>query len=544
MLLVIPGGAEAPVTLAVVERSTMSVAEALRTYSGDLPELTVDGFDIPDEQYMALVRRVVEEDIAGGAGSNFVVRRTFLASYRKWSLPHAEALFSRLLRIESGAYWTFVVQWNGRTLAGATPECHVRMRDGRASMNPISGTYRYPPHGPSEHGLRAFLADTKERGELLMVLDEELKMMARVCPGGARVRGPWLRRMSRLAHTEYEIEGPTALPPAEVLRRTMPVPTVTGSPIASARRVIAAREPTDRACYGGVLALVSSAHDMDSALLIRTADIDTHGRVQVAVGATLVRDSDPRAEAAETHAKAAAVLTALRNPAPVRQRLADRNAGLSTFWLGEHCGPATPTGAELVIVDAEDDFTAMLARMAESLGHAVHVIPWHDYQPDSATPVLLGPGPGDPRNLDDQRIRRLRAIAGQLLAARTPLLGVCLGHQVLAAELGLTVTRLGEPAQGVRRTIMLDGRPERVGFYHSYTALSGYDHVDSPVVAGRVQVIRDPTSGQVHALNGPGIRSVQFHMESVLTERGPALLHAMLTGALARYVDKVQPTVQ
>ena len=74
-------------------------------------------------------------------------------------------------------------------------------------MNPISGTYRYPPSGPDLDGVLDFLADRKETDELYMVVDEELKMMARVCDRGGRARGPVPREMAQLAHTEYLIEG-------------------------------------------------------------------------------------------------------------------------------------------------------------------------------------------------------------------------------------------------------------------------------------------------------------------------------------------------
>ncbi|MFI5932228.1 anthranilate synthase family protein [Actinoplanes sp. NPDC051494] len=553
VLLVVPAGAAPPVTLRVLDRSTMPVAVALRTLPAELPELGDGDFDLSDEEYAAVTRRVLDENIARGDGANFVIRRTYRADYPQWSAEHAKALFRRLLLAESGAYWTFVVHWAGRTLAGATPERHVRMRGGRVSMTPISGTYRYPPDGPDAAGLRRFLADPKERDELLMVVDEELKMMARVCAGGGRVRGPRLRPMARLAHTEYEIEGPSDLAPAEVLRLTMPVPTVTGSPVARARRVVAAHERTDRRCYGGVLALVTQ-HDtgpeMDSALIIRTADIDAGGRVEVAVGATLVWGSDPAAEAAETRAKAATVLAALRRedappvpPAPHRPgeltgeltgELIGRNDGLSRFWLGRERPVPVPAGRRMLIVDAEDDFTAMLARMAEALGLDVRVEPWHRDPPTAgADVVLIGPGPGDPRDRTDPRIARLHAITRRLLAARTPLLAVCLGHQVLADELGLVITRMGESAQGVRRTITVDGRPERVGFYHSFTAVSAHDEVRGPLTAGPVRIHRDGSGQAVHSLSGPGLHSVQFHVESLLTENGPALLERMTRGVLS-----------
>ena len=70
-------------------------------------------------------------------------------------------------------------------------------------------------------GLRRFLSDPKESGELLMVVDEELKMMARVCAGGGRVEGPRLRMMSRRPRCRPGRSDPTrACPPSGAGRAT------------------------------------------------------------------------------------------------------------------------------------------------------------------------------------------------------------------------------------------------------------------------------------------------------------------------------------
>ncbi len=65
-------------------------------------------------------------------------------------------------------------------------------------------------------------------------------MMARVCADGGRVVGPYLKEMTDLAHTEYLIEGRTQLALATSSARPCSRPTVTGSPLESACRVIAA----------------------------------------------------------------------------------------------------------------------------------------------------------------------------------------------------------------------------------------------------------------------------------------------------------------
>lgn len=550
-----------PLSVLVAEEAyEIPLAEALAA----LPShpVRVDGgrFDVPDEEYAATVRRVVEDEIGRGEGANFVIRRTYEGRIDGFGRADALALFRRLLEGERGAYWTYVVHTGERTLVGASPEVHVRMSGRTVVMNPISGTYRYPAGGPTVDSLLAFLGDRKETEELSMVVDEELKMMCTVGDMGGVVVGPRLKEMSHLAHTEYELRGRSSLDVREVLRETMFAATVTGSPVQNACRVIERYEAGGRGYYAGALALLgqdaTGAQTLDSPILIRTADIAADGAVRVPVGATLVRHSDPAGEVAETHAKAAGVLAALgvRPAAPrpasvegdrpgndprVRAALAARRRDLAPFWLRMQERPAVSTGHALV-VDGEDTFTAMLAHVLRVAGLEVTVRRYDDPGLRAAAlawegPVVLGPGPGDPADAADPKMRMLRALAADLLTGhRHGLVGVCLGHELLAAELGLPLIRKAEPAQGAQTRIDLFGAEEVVGFYNTYTA-----HCDD-VLAGRlasqgVEVARDPATGEVHALRSRagGFVGMQFHPESVLTLRGAELLHELLAGIRA-----------
>ncbi len=102
-------------------------------------------------------------------------------------------------------------------------------------MTPISGTYRFPAEGPSIDGLIAFLADEKENDELSMVLDEELKMMTRICQSDVIASGPSLIKMSKLAHTGYGISGSSRKSISEILKESMFAPTVVGSQLKTLR---------------------------------------------------------------------------------------------------------------------------------------------------------------------------------------------------------------------------------------------------------------------------------------------------------------------
>ncbi len=541
----------------VREQSRLPVDEVLEQVLAWPIEVADGSFDLDDEAYGELVRRVLAEEIGLGAGANFVLKRTYLTEIPNWSVRTALAFWGRLLRGEPGAYWTFLVHTGDRTFIGASPERHVSLDDGLAVMNPISGTYRYPADGASTAGLLEFLADSKETNELYMVLDEELKMMSRVCDD-VRVVGPQLKEMAHLAHTEYRIVGRGTRDVREILHETLLAPTVTGSPVQSACQVIAKFEQSGRGYYSGVAALIgrdaSGGRRMDSAIMIRTADVDAAGRMRIGVGATLVRDSEPAKEAAETAAKAAGLLDALhrvarrRRPAghndhpQIRAALAERNRPLADFWLGS--GVTRPrTRGRLLIVDAEDTFTAMGALQLRSLGFDVtvrrfdepHHLLGHDL-------VMLGPGPGDPREENHRKIAYLRAVTGSLLNLRVPFVSVCLSHQVLSGLLGLPLRRLDFPNQGVRRTVDLFGTAEQVYFYNTFAAHSDSDLLESPLVADYIDVARDPATGEVHGLRGPGFASVQFHPESVMTRHGTEILDNLVTGALAPVPHRVELT--
>lgn len=541
---------KAPLLVMTVGDQDQVPVETVLARLPDVPTIPVGGhFDLDDAAYEEVVRRVVGYEIGKGEGANFVIKRSFLADISDWTPQAALSIFRRLLQREQRAYWTFIVHDGVRTLIGATPERHVSLRDGTAVMNPISGTYRYPNSGPTLGGVLDFLADRKEADELFMVVDEELKMMARICPGGGRLLGPDLKEMKRLAHTEYLIEGQTELDVREILRETMFAPTVTGSPLESAARVIARYEPEGRRYYSGLVALIGRGAGgdrlMDSSILIRTAEIDAGGRMRIDVGATLVRHSDPAAEAAETRAKLAGLLDALE-PQPgntgfgthpdVRAALLRRNDRIADFWTGQRdpLGSAVPElrGIAALIIDAEDTFTAMLAAQLESLGLAVTVRRFDEpYDMDGYGLILMGPGPGDPRAVTDPKIAHLRSAVDAALAAHKPMLAVCLSHQVLSLRLGLELFRLQPPNQGLARELDLFGVPERVGFYNTFAAFSHDDKIDVDGI-GSVEVSRNAATGEVYALRGPRFASMQFHAESVLTVDGPRLIADAIRGVL------------
>lgn len=525
--------------LCVEEHQALPLAAALAALPDAPVQLRDCVFTPDDATYADIVARIVRQEIGAGEGSNFVIKRTLSGRLDAYDDRVGLMIFRNLLRQERGAYWTFFIRTRGVTLVGASPELHIKLAGKTATMTPISGTYRFPPLGPTREGVLEFLESGKEEDELSMVLDEELKMMTDICRSDVRAHGPYLIPMSRLAHVGYRIEGTTDLSVAEILKRSMFAPTVVGSPLENATRVIARYETCGRSYYSGVAALVEEDARgplLDSAILIRTAEIENDGTLAIGVGATLVRASDPESETRETAAKAAALQSAvggdsLGDPATrdaVAESLGRWRARLSSFWLGEEAPaprPRSPRGEApaIVILDNEDTFTAMIQYLLRDLSPNVRVESCATIGELRGSELLVvGPGPGDPCQLADPRVATSRRLMLAAMAASRPFLAICLGHQILSSLLGLPIARLPAPNQGLQRPISFLGRPETVGFYNTFAALADGDRLDSPW--GAVTVYRDPESRQVHGLKGPRFCSMQFHPESVLTRDGPRIL--------------------
>ncbi|WP_101525966.1 anthranilate synthase family protein [Nocardioides houyundeii] len=517
------------------------------------------GFETSDEDYAEVVESIIRDEIGQGEGANLVIGRHYTAVVADWDADKALTLFRRLLDRERGAYWTFCFFTGDRYLIGASPERHVSVHGGDVRMNPISGTFRVGATSAAEMKPRLleFLRDEKEIYELFMVVDEELKMMCELCHEGGMVLGPFLKPMTHLVHTEYLLAGRSNRDVREILRDTMYAATVTGSPVENACRLIKTYEPEGRGYYGAALALLgrdeSGEATADSPIVIRTADVSLDGRVKVTAGATLVRDSDPAYEVAETHAKAGGILSALGlvpgagTPAQGLAELArdedvlialqSRNRRLSTFWLTDQAG-STPdpelAGKRVGIIDCEDDFVNMLSHMLGVMGMTSEVVRHealddHDLDElfDRWDLVIVGPGPGDPRDGDDPKIARVRAAVDRLLARRQKFLAVCLGHQTLCERLEIPLVFKDIVFQGTQSTVTIGDRVERVGFYNTFVGRVGESGLPDSV-----RVETDPETGDIHSLVGPHYQGIQFHAESILTERGYDLINELVAQVL------------
>jgi 2-amino-4-deoxychorismate synthase len=512
--------------------------------AGPEPEVRTLGaptFEMGDAEFETNVARLIKDEICRGEGSNFLLSRKARINIANFDWKVANAIFQRLAKGEFGAYMTFCFHDGEGFFVGSSPERHVTIRKGVVQMNPISGTL--PKSLLKQRAdLIEFLSDPKEINELFQVVDEELKMMSRICSSGGDVHGPYLKEMSTLIHTEYLLQGHTDGDYMDAFRDSMFAATMIGSPLENAARVIKKYERESRRYYSSALLITgldeSGQEFLDSAITIRTMEVTAGGEATIQSGASIVRDSVPERECHEVKTKAAGLLRAIDNAEPskptlsqyrdalVDQILESRNKYLSRFWMEKQHQSYIDKrleGKPVLIIDNEDEFTHMLKHVLTHLGMRANVVDFRAAAPlvaDSEL-VLVGPGPGDPTDLNDPKMQVVHGIVHDLLERKAKFMAVCLGHQVLCHRLGMRVEPTDPPLQGVQKSIDLFGRREPVGFYNTFFARR-----PDPLPPG-VEVASE-SDGRVTALRSQNFCSFQFHVESVLTTNSVPLLRDAL----------------
>ncbi len=185
----------------------------------------------------------------------------------------------------------------------------------------------------------------------------------------------------------------------------------------------------------------------------------------------------------------------------------------------------------LLLLDNHDSFTFNLAQHLGELGADVKVVfsdrvTAAEVVALAPTHVVISPGPGTPADAGAS-LEVVRALAG-----KTPLLGVCLGHQVIACAFGAEVVRAPRPVHGKVGRVHHDGRGLFAGLptpidatrYHSLTVAR--DRLPEPLVVSAWSEGDDLVMGLRHATLP--IEAVQFHPESIGTPDGRALLRRFL----------------
>lgn len=551
-----PGKENVPIRCMLIQKHTRTNLQNLLQALPDEPVELAEPVVFHDELFEADVRRAIEEQIKGGNASTVVLSMRATTCIKDMSPAKALSIFRKLLFQEYGVHMFFFYYDGERYFVGASPENLITLEEGVASMSPISGTYPKVNGQINREEFLKFLRDPKEINELHMCLDETLKIMMKSCRGEIRVGGPYLREMANLVHTEYQVYGRNHRDEcSELLEDAMHAPTMTGSPRASACGIIADVEKQSRGYYAGEFFITANGNSffpfIDTALMIRTLAIDCEGKATIQGGASIVRDSVPTKETKEVRAKLASVVRALTEPSrcnkepkhslmedeEIVRTLRERLEKLNRFYLEKddkrNLRIPEVCGKTAVIIDNEDGFSYMIGDMLREMGAKTKVVSYKDYDPlaDTSDIVFVGPGPGNPSDKRDPKMRMLTAVTEQLRESGRPFIAVCLGHQELCRQLGYSIERKNVPTQGAQQEIDYFGEKQLVGNYNSFCAKNG-------LVLEGIDVCADRETGEIHALRGRHFSSFQFHPESILTRNGFQHLSGEVKRLLRRNKNK------
>jgi anthranilate synthase len=461
------------------------------------------------EEYMANVE-TVRKGMKQGDFYEVVLRQSFKTTYS----GSPSKLFNTIQQASPSPY-EFILQLGEEQLIGASPEMFVRVEGPRVETCPISGTARRTgdPMVDAEN-IKQLLMSPKEESELTMCTDVDRNDKSRVCvPGSVKIIG---RRLIEsyvgLFHTVDHVEG--VLMPGfdaiDAFLSHMWAVTLIGAPKKAASQAIENLEKDARGWYGGAVGMLSLNGDINTGITIRTVHLKD-GYATYPAGATLLYDSDPAAEEAETRIKATGFFRALEGrgkkaaeekPAPV----------------GE--------GIKMLLVDNDDCFIQTLANYARQTG--AEVVTYRSGIPeamiDEINPdlILVSPGPGRPSDFGVPKLVQFAARAGY------PVFGVCLGLQGIVEAFGGVLGVLDYPMHGKPSKVRhfnkgaFAGLPEtiRVGRYHSLYAIP-------EKLPDVLEVTAESEDGIIMGVRHRElpIEAVQFHPESLLTLEGNCGLH-------------------
>jgi len=310
-------------------------AANIRELLAGAADLTTGGFERtaeeagPQDEYEDAVARAKEHVLAGDIYQGVISRTRELYG-------DVDALgFYESLRDVNPSPYMYLLDYDGLSIVGASPETLVQVRDERVLSNPIAGTCRRGSSPVEDRRLAGeMLADGKERAEHTMLVDLARNDVRRVSEAGSVRVEEFMNvlKYSHVQHIESTVTGDLAddSDAFDAVRASFPAGTLSGAPKIRAMEIIDDLELTPRGPYGGGLGYVTWTGDAELCIVIRTATVERAGgpyaeaaadavaedppagdRITVRAGAGIVADSDPTSEYEETEQKMDGVLDAL-----------------------------------------------------------------------------------------------------------------------------------------------------------------------------------------------------------------------------------------
>ena len=221
----------------------------------------------------------------------------------------------RSLRSLNPSPYMFLLQFDGQSIVGASPEMLVRCEGDRLEYRPIAGTRPRGKTVAEDDALAEEMGcDKKEVAEHLMLVDLGRNDLGRVAEYGS-VSVDMLMSVEKYSHVQHLVSSLSAklrdgLDRFDALAACFPAGTVSGAPKVRAIEIIRDLEPTERGVYAGAVGYFDYTGNMDTCIAIRTLVLE-NGVAKIQAGAGIVAESVPELEFNETVNKAKVLLKAV-----------------------------------------------------------------------------------------------------------------------------------------------------------------------------------------------------------------------------------------
>ncbi|MDX9882827.1 MAG: anthranilate synthase component I family protein [Prolixibacteraceae bacterium] len=263
--------------------------------------------NITDDEYKYMVRKGKEHCFRGD------VFQIVLSRQYSQSFTGDDFHLYRALRTVNPSPYLFFFDYGDYRIFGSSPEASLRIKKGRAIINPIAGTFRRSGNDDDDRKLAEQLcADPKENAEHVMLVDLARNDLSRNADQVTVDSFREVQYFSHVIHLVSEVSGklPQDANLVTVLGNSFPAGTLSGAPKHRAMQLIDTYENQRRSYYGGAIGYVGFDKTLNHAIMIRSF-LSKNNRLFYQAGAGIVASSNEESELQEVNNKLAALKKAI-----------------------------------------------------------------------------------------------------------------------------------------------------------------------------------------------------------------------------------------
>lgn len=264
--------------------------------------------NLTDEQFMEIVQKG-KDHCQRGDVFQIVLSRRFSQSF-----SGDEFNVYRALRSINPSPYLFYFDYGSFRIMGSSPEAQIVIKEGKATIYPIAGTFRRTGNDKSDYDLATKLFDDpKENSEHVMLVDLARNDLSRQ---GSGVEVETFKEIQYYSHVIHMVSKVTGKLDDEsyslqLVADTFPAGTLSGAPKHMAMKLINKYENGNRGYYGGAIGFIGFNGDFNHAIMIRTI-MSKGNQLYYQAGAGVVAKSEVESEKNEVYNKIAALQTAIR----------------------------------------------------------------------------------------------------------------------------------------------------------------------------------------------------------------------------------------